>query len=119
MPVHSLQTSVFFVIGAGFILATMGSTFTMMECAPLVLKKMSTPSNPSQASELIPVSSEEEFTQLVTKGLTSTTPNAAVVHFWADWCAPCFEMDKICLQLAQKYSNVKFYKVCYRGVKLY
>lgn len=55
---------------------------------------------------LIDVNTQEEFDKNV---LQSTEP--AVVHFWAAWCDLCPAMDQFCAQLAEKFSNVKFYKV--------
>jgi thiol-disulfide isomerase/thioredoxin len=31
-----------------------------------------------------------------------------VVHFWAEWCEPCKQMNEVCSKLSEKHSNAKF-----------
>jgi thioredoxin 1 len=52
------------------------------------------------------IQTQEEFDKQV---LQSVDP--VVIHFWAAWCDLCDDMDRFCVQLGQKFPNVKFYKV--------
>lgn len=52
------------------------------------------------------VNDAEHFTKLISKGYS-------VTHFWAEWCAPCKDMDKFLEQLAQKHKNVNILRVSF------
>jgi Grx4 family monothiol glutaredoxin len=57
------------------------------------------------------ITSDKNFIESISSGKT-------VVHFWADWCQPCSQLDQLCTKLvtgtqikyikveAEKYSNV-------------
>ncbi|KAL9642970.1 hypothetical protein ABK040_010662 [Willaertia magna] len=65
--------------------------------------------------QLIDIISEQQFETEVIERLKQneniTYPHAIVIHFFADWCSPCFEMDKVCIQLSSTFKNVKFYRI--------
>jgi thioredoxin-like negative regulator of GroEL len=34
-----------------------------------------------------------------------------VIHFWAEWCAPCKQMDAVMQTLAEEHSHAGFFRV--------
>jgi len=49
---------------------------------------------------------DAEFSDLIEKD-----HDLVLVDFWAPWCAPCLKMGPIFEKAAQKFTNVKFYKI--------
>ena len=55
-------------------------------------------------SNLIGVSSNEEYEKLSQKGIV-------LVDFWAEWCGPCRQMMPIIEKLAEENKDITFLKV--------
>jgi len=49
---------------------------------------------------------DTQFSEFVEKG-----KGVVLVDFWATWCAPCLKMSPVFEKLAQKYGDVRFYKI--------
>lgn len=56
---------------------------------------------------LIDVNTTTEFDSQITK------KPFTVIHFWADWCTPCTDIDKFLLQLESQLNNGKYITIIY------
>ena len=49
--------------------------------------------------------------ELFYKSIQRYDDGFVVLHFFADWCAPCKKLDQTLEQLADEYTNLTIYKV--------
>jgi len=57
------------------------------------------------------ITMEHEFTDQNFQSEVIKSKVPVLVDFWAPWCAPCLKMAPIFEKAAQKFTNVKFYKI--------